>query len=257
MEVVSQDLTVRGLKFAVDEQQGTVSLDDGRVLALSTLARGRGRGPIPPPGRRWSPAPSTSSWPRRTASDPPLPRPRLDLAHPPRGRSRRWSAWLRDGLPATRPASTTRARSRGWRSRQAREQVAALLGARSREVVFTSGATEAIADAVYGATARGRGRPRGGRAVEHSAVRLSSARARAHAGRLRPPRAGRPRRPARRHPARHRPRPPAVGQPRGRHHATGGRGGGRVPGAGRARARRRRAGRRARPDRLPAPWAPT
>ena len=43
---------------------------------------------------------------------------------------------------------------------QAREQVAALLGARSREVVFTSGATEAIADAVFGATA-GR-RPRRG-----------------------------------------------------------------------------------------------
>ena len=38
VEVVSQDLTVRGLKFAVDEQQGTVSLEDGRVLALSTLA---------------------------------------------------------------------------------------------------------------------------------------------------------------------------------------------------------------------------
>jgi cysteine desulfurase len=57
---------------------------------------------------------------------------------------------------------------------QAREQVAALLGARGREVVFTSGATEAIADAVFGATA-----DRGhvvASAVEHSAVRLSSAR---------------------------------------------------------------------------------
>ena len=38
VEVVSQDLTLRGLKFAVDEKQGTVSLADGRVLALSTLA---------------------------------------------------------------------------------------------------------------------------------------------------------------------------------------------------------------------------
>jgi hypothetical protein len=38
VEVVSQDLRLRGLKFAVDEQQGTVSLADGRVLALSTLA---------------------------------------------------------------------------------------------------------------------------------------------------------------------------------------------------------------------------
>ena len=58
---------------------------------------------------------------------------------------------------------------------QAREQVAALLGARSREVVFTSGATEAIAAAVFGATA-GPGRHVVASAVEHSAVRLSSAR---------------------------------------------------------------------------------
>jgi cysteine desulfurase len=65
---------------------------------------------------------------------------------------------------------------------QAREQVAALVGARSREVVFTSGATEAIASAVHGATARAEeGGPRGpahvvASAVEHSAVRLGSAR---------------------------------------------------------------------------------
>ena len=37
---------------------------------------------------------------------------------------------------------------------QAREQVAQLLGARSREVVFTSGATESIAAAVFGAAER-------------------------------------------------------------------------------------------------------
>ncbi len=56
----------------------------------------------------------------------------------------------------------------------ARDQVAELLGARSREVVFTSGATEAIAAAVWGAGERG------GHmvvpAVEHSAVRDASAR---------------------------------------------------------------------------------
>ncbi len=54
----------------------------------------------------------------------------------------------------------------------ARDQVAALLGARSREVVFTSGATEAIAAAVWGATERGDHLvvP----AVEHSAVREAS-----------------------------------------------------------------------------------
>jgi cysteine desulfurase len=55
---------------------------------------------------------------------------------------------------------------------QARAQVADLLGARPREVVFTSGATEAIAAACWGAAARGRHQvvP----AVEHSAVRLAA-----------------------------------------------------------------------------------
>lgn len=56
---------------------------------------------------------------------------------------------------------------------QAREQVAALFGARPREVVFTSGATESIVAAVWGATERGRHIvvP----AVEHSAARDASA----------------------------------------------------------------------------------
>ena len=38
VEVVRHDLTVRGLQFAVDEQQGTVSLADGRVLVLASIA---------------------------------------------------------------------------------------------------------------------------------------------------------------------------------------------------------------------------
>jgi cysteine desulfurase len=58
---------------------------------------------------------------------------------------------------------------------QAREQVAALVGARSREVVFTSGATEAIAAAVHGGAARGPHQVVS--AVEHSAVREQAARA--------------------------------------------------------------------------------
>lgn len=63
----------------------------------------------------------------------------------------------------------------------AREQVAALLGARSREVVFTSGATESIAAAAWGAAARARARGLAAphqvvTAVEHSAVRFSAAR---------------------------------------------------------------------------------
>jgi cysteine desulfurase len=54
----------------------------------------------------------------------------------------------------------------------AREQVATFLGARSREVVFTSGATEAISAAVFGATERGEHVVAA--AVEHSAVRMAS-----------------------------------------------------------------------------------
>ncbi|MGH9113029.1 MAG: cysteine desulfurase family protein, partial [Acidimicrobiales bacterium] len=57
---------------------------------------------------------------------------------------------------------------------QARHQVAVLLGARPREVVFTSGATEAITAACWGAESRGAHQvvP----AIEHSAVRLAAAR---------------------------------------------------------------------------------
>jgi len=63
----------------------------------------------------------------------------------------------------------------------AREQVAGLLGARSREVVFTSGATEAIVAAVWGAAARGIERGivsphQVVTAVEHSAVRRAAER---------------------------------------------------------------------------------
>jgi cysteine desulfurase len=57
---------------------------------------------------------------------------------------------------------------------QARDQVADLLGARNREVVLTSGATESIAAACWGAASRGAHQvvP----AVEHSAVRLAAER---------------------------------------------------------------------------------
>ncbi|MFN8051916.1 MAG: cysteine desulfurase family protein [Acidimicrobiales bacterium] len=54
---------------------------------------------------------------------------------------------------------------------QAREEVAAAFGARPREVVFCSGATEAIAMASWGAGARTPGARSVLSAVEHSAVR--------------------------------------------------------------------------------------
>lgn len=76
-------------------------------------------------------------------------------------------------------ADPGRLHSEGMASRaaleHAREQVAALVGARSREVVFTSGASEAIAAACWGA-ARAHDGPQVISPVEHSAVRLCAAR---------------------------------------------------------------------------------
>lgn len=76
----------------------------------------------------------------------------------------------------------SRLHSEGMRARvaleEAREQVAGLVGARSREIVFTSGSTEGIATATWGAVRRAV--DQGHRphivlsAVEHSAVRRSS-----------------------------------------------------------------------------------
>ena len=59
----------------------------------------------------------------------------------------------------------------------ARRQVAELVGAAPRQIVFTSGATEAINAAVWGATRAHPGAPVLCAAVEHSAVREASERA--------------------------------------------------------------------------------
>lgn len=59
---------------------------------------------------------------------------------------------------------------------EARQQVATLVGATPREVVFTSGGTEAANAAVWGATQRDPGAPVLFAAVEHSAVRDASTR---------------------------------------------------------------------------------
>ena len=85
--------------------------------------------------------------------------------------------WL-SGAGAADPARVhTEGRMARAAVEDARERVAGLLGARPREVVFTSGATEAINAAVWGAC---RLHPDGAvvaAAVEHSAVRDASARA--------------------------------------------------------------------------------
>ena len=62
------------------------------------------------------------------------------------------------------------------RLEEAREKVAGFLGTRPRQVIFTSGATEAINAAVYGAVTSGRGDHLVTTGVEHSAVRDASAR---------------------------------------------------------------------------------
>ena len=123
--------------------------------------------------------------------------------------------------------------------------MAELLGARSREVVFTSGATESIAAACWGAAPRGTHQIFA--AVEHSAVREAAARAgdvvvipvdvdgRIDIDALT---------------ARNRPTPRsscAMGQPRSRHRTTGRRDSGSVRDAV-CSSRRRRASRGARAD---------
>lgn len=80
-------------------------------------------------------------------------------------------SWLEEPTvdPARLYADAARARHA---MELAREQVAGLLGARSREVVFTSGASESIASAAAGVAGRGTNQvvPR----VEHQAVRRSA-----------------------------------------------------------------------------------
>jgi cysteine desulfurase len=80
--------------------------------------------------------------------------------------------WLRGGADPGRVHTEGRI-ARGV-VEEARERVAALLGARPREVVFTSGATEAINAAMWGASERGDHVvcPE----VEHSAVRDAASR---------------------------------------------------------------------------------
>jgi cysteine desulfurase len=86
------------------------------------------------------------------------------------------AAW--QALPSADPG---RLHEEGRRVRDAleaaRAQVATLLGVTARQVVFTSGGTEAVNAAVWGATRADPGAPVLCAAVEHSAVRDASARA--------------------------------------------------------------------------------
>ena len=84
-------------------------------------------------------------------------------------------AWARAGVTADPGRVHTEGRIARAALEDGRDQVAALFGVRPRQVIFTSGGTESINAAVWGATHRAP-RPVICAAVEHSAVRDSSAR---------------------------------------------------------------------------------
>lgn len=85
-------------------------------------------------------------------------------------------SWLTDGPAADPGRLHTEGRQVRAVVEHAREQVAAFLGTRPRQVVFTSGGTEAINAAVWGAAQALPGGPIVLADVEHSAVRDASAR---------------------------------------------------------------------------------
>src|SRR5580704_14734950 len=88
-------------------------------------------------------------------------------------------SWLESSRHTTGDPGRVHTEGRISRStvEHAREQVAALLGTRPRQVVFTSGGTEAVNAATWGATRARPGRPVVLAEVEHSSVRDASARA--------------------------------------------------------------------------------
>jgi cysteine desulfurase len=83
--------------------------------------------------------------------------------------------WASSGVTADPGRVHTEGRIARAAMEDGRDQVAAFFGVRPRQVVFTSGGTESINAAVWGATRHARG-PVVCSAVEHSAVRDSSAR---------------------------------------------------------------------------------
>jgi cysteine desulfurase len=81
------------------------------------------------------------------------------------------------GVPAADPGRVhTEGRAAREALEDARDQVAALLGTRPRQVVFTSGATESVNAATWGATRSRPGQPILLAGVEHSSVRQASER---------------------------------------------------------------------------------
>jgi len=84
-------------------------------------------------------------------------------------------AWEHGGVTADPGRVHTEGRMARATLEEARDRVAGLLGVRPRQVIFTSGGTEAVNTAVWGATRADPG-PLATAMVEHSAVRDASAR---------------------------------------------------------------------------------
>jgi cysteine desulfurase len=84
-------------------------------------------------------------------------------------------AWAATGVTADPGRVHTEGRMARATLEDARDQVAALLGVRPRQVIFTSGGTEAVNSAVWGVTRASAG-PVVCAAIEHSSARDSSAR---------------------------------------------------------------------------------
>ena len=154
---------VRGLLAALADD------DDATPETLASLARGDDVCITSLSGLSTSAAGERSRpWRPDPDDEPPLPRPRLDLAPPPGGGRAALVDALRRPRRATPAASTPRAWPPGRGSRRRASRWPGSLDARPREVVFTSGATESIAAVCWGAAARGGHQVL--TAVEHSAV---------------------------------------------------------------------------------------
>ena len=82
--------------------------------------------------------------------------------------------WADAGVTADPGRVHTEGRTVRAALEDARDQVAGLFGVRPRQVVLTSGATEAVNSAVWGVLATDRDAPVAAAAVEHSAVRDAS-----------------------------------------------------------------------------------
>ena len=167
LRIVSEHCPFGG---AAIEHPVICAVDRGLVRGCSAPSTARPT-PPPPPAAPWA---TTAASPPSPA-DRPVKRHYLDHASTSPARPEAIAAMVGGSASAAGgdPGRIHAEGSRlGWRWRRRASRWPPLLGARSREVVFTSGATEAIASACWGAAERGGHQVLA--AVEHSAVRLAA-----------------------------------------------------------------------------------